>query len=196
MLTIPSVLPPRSNGLITRPVSPAICTRGRADGDEPWDTINRAPSTGAHLGFPHCYVTADSRFNASQAAHLAEAHVSGYEPTATHDAQVAWCSEQAFTPGTAIGYHSAPLGVSFFDENRLLIAERGAFGGSTAGHQISTVRSDLTGFEPLIKGFINDTSAARWGRPVDVQMQPSTNAFFVSDDLGGTILRFDGWTGA
>ena len=165
-----------------------------ADGGVPWDTINRAPRP-ADFGFPHCYVNQDSELNASRAAHLeSDGHARGYEDAAPPSEQVAWCQE-SFARGVAIGYHSAPLGVTFFDESRLLVAERGAFGGSTAGHQISTVRADLTQFEPLITGFIHEQTGDRWARPVDVQMeaQPNSEAFFVSDDFGGTILRFEGW---
>lgn len=166
------------------------------DGDRPWDTINRAPSSGAHFGFPHCYVTADGTLNASAAAHLLSGYSSGYD-IGDHAARLAQC-EQRFSRGVPIGYHSAPLGVCFRDEGSLLIAERGAFRGSTAGHQISTVNADLTGFQPLITGFIHAQSGVRWGRPVDVQMDPlksrsgsGRRAFYVSDDYSGSILRFE-----
>jgi hypothetical protein len=96
----------------------------------------------------------------------------------------------------AIGYHSAPLGVCLRDAGRLLIAERGSFGGGSAGCQISTISADLSGFAPLITGFVNSTTRQRWGRPVDVQMVPRRgaghlDAFFVSDDESGSILRFE-----
>ena len=96
--------------------------------------------------------------------------------------------------GVAIGDHVAPLGVTFHGADRLLIAERGAFGGPPAGHQISTVRATAltAGSEPLITGFINATTGKSWGRPVDVQMAPGggADAFFVSDDKSLSIFRF------
>jgi len=164
------------------------------EGDEAWDTINRAPRAGLNFGFPFCFVTTTSSFwNASVAAELIEGgHTTGYQQQPLdHTSRVAAC--EAYSRGVAIGDHIAPLGVSFRSTESLLIAERGAFGGPPAGHQISTISANLTGYEPLITGFLNATSGASWGRPVDVQMVAGgADAFFVSDDKSNSILRFVG----
>ena len=95
----------------------------------------------------------------------------------------------AHTAGIALGEHIAPLGVSFRDDHSLLIAERGAFRGPPNGHRVSTIRTDMSGYAPLVDGFINVSSGVSWGRPVDVQMAPAGGAFFVSDDKSNSILR-------
>ena len=160
------------------------------DADPAWDTINRAPSAGRDFGFPHCYTTGESQSSASSMEYLQSGHASDYS---TNDAGPSEATCAAYARGKAIGEHIAPLGVCFRDAEELLIAERGAFGGPPAGHQISTIRVDFTGYSPLITGFVNMSSGTSWGRPVDVQMAPGGgDVFFVSDDKSHSILRFVG----
>lgn len=161
------------------------------EGDDPWDSIHRmvlppTPPNGAnvpHFGFPYCYT---SKSSASRAT--------SNEALVSHAYDVAGslqsCSQ--YEAGTAIGSHTAPLGVTIQDQTTgtLLIAERGAFGG-TAGHYVSTVARDLSEHRPVITGFIDESSGQSWGRPVDVQMMPGGDgSYLVSDDKGNAVYRF------
>jgi len=150
------------------------------EADEAWDTVNRATSAGANFGFPYCYVGEGGTWNET---------FNDQASSITYNPGGEMCTQ--YEQGVPIGFHVAPLGISFRDADSLLIAERGAWGGPPVGHQVSTIRSDLTGYTPLITGFINTTSGVSWARPVDVQPAAAgSDAFLVSDDKGGAIFRF------
>ena len=161
------------------------CPVRAPQGDDAWDTIQRAPAAGLDFGYPHCYVDADGTLAATSNADVAVgSSASGYS-SSTSGA----CA--GYSAGTALGDHLAPLGVAFRNATTLLVAERGAFQGPPTGHRVSAIRADLTGYHPLISGFINTSSGVSWGRPVDVQMAPTGgDAFFVSDDKSNSIFRF------
>lgn len=151
------------------------------EGDEPWDSINKASERGLHFGFPYCYVTKLEELNFTS-----NVDVSSNAYYHTDDVQARYdCT--GFEPGTPIGQNIAPLGVAIFSD-KIYVAERGAFGSTTAsGYKVSVAFENFTSYEPYLTGFINETTLVSWGRPVDVDVLG--DSLIVSEDKSGTIIK-------
>ncbi|RKH12187.1 sugar dehydrogenase [Corallococcus sp. CA053C] len=95
--------------------------------------------------------------------------------------------------------HSAPLGLTFFDNAELtpawkrgaLVAYHGSWNRTErTGYKVTVFPWDLatnqlTGEVDLVTGFENQDLSV-WGRPVDVALNPK-GGFFISDDFAGAI---------
>lgn len=101
-----------------------------------------------------------------------------------------------------IAAHSAPLGMSFLQGTPLpaalttgaAVALHGCWNCTApVGYKVVAVRFDgqgrPVGSEDLLAGFVGQTTASAWGRPVDVAAHPQRASMLVSDDLGGVIYE-------
>ncbi|HMN81701.1 MAG TPA: sugar dehydrogenase [Burkholderiaceae bacterium] len=101
-----------------------------------------------------------------------------------------------------IAAHSAPLGLSFLQGTPLpaalssgaAVALHGCWNCTApVGYKVVAVRFDgqgrPVGSEDLLTGFVGQTTASAWGRPVDVAAHPQRASMLVSDDLGGVIYE-------
>lgn len=153
--------------------------RDRLGDSQPSDTLNHAPESGLHFGFPFCHQgnIQDPDFNTRS------------------------CDE--FTPpAQKLGPHVASLGMRFYTGNmfpskyrhQIFIAEHGSWNRTPeAGHTgyrltVATLSGNrVTGYEVFAEGWLDANNEA-WGRPVDVQVMPD-GALLVSDDQVGAIYR-------
>lgn len=101
-----------------------------------------------------------------------------------------------------IAAHSAPLGLSFLQGAPLpaalttgaAVALHGCWNCTApVGYKVVGIRFDgqgrPVGSEDLLAGFVGQTTASAWGRPVDVAAHPQRASMLVSDDLGGVIYE-------
>ena len=153
--------------------------RDRLGDTEPSDTLNHAPESGFHFGFPFCHQgdIQDPEFNTRS------------------------CGEFR-PPAQKLGPHVASLGMRFYTgdmfpaeyRNQIFIAEHGSWNRTPeAGHTgyrltVATLDGDkVTDYEIFAEGWLEQTNEW-WGRPVDVQVMPD-GALLVSDDTAGAIYR-------
>ena len=153
--------------------------RDRLGDTEPSDTLNHAPESGFHFGFPFCHQgdIQDPEFNTRS------------------------CGEFR-PPAQKLGPHVASLGMRFYTgdmfpaeyRNQIFIAEHGSWNRTPeAGHTgyrltVATLDGDkVTDYEIFAQGWLEQTNEW-WGRPVDVQVMPD-GALLVSDDTAGAIYR-------
>ena len=153
--------------------------RDRLGDSQPSDTLNHAPESGLHFGFPFCHQgnIQDPDFNARS------------------------CDEFR-PPAKKLGPHVASLGMRFYTgdmfpsmyHHQIFIAEHGSWNRTPeAGHTgyrltVATLNGNrVTGYEVFAEGWL-DASNEAWGRPVDVQVMPD-GALLVSDDQVGAIYR-------
>ncbi|MFP2898913.1 PQQ-dependent sugar dehydrogenase [Corallococcus sp. 4LFB] len=97
--------------------------------------------------------------------------------------------------------HSAPLGLTFFDNAELnpawkrgaLVAYHGSWNRTVrTGYKVTVFPWDPDTHQPtgevdVVTGFVNPDQSV-WGRPVDVALAPG-RAFIVSDDQAGALYR-------
>jgi len=129
---------------------------------------------GEHYGWPYCYE--------SDGAVLPDTSKSWEEPIP--------CAEVP-TSFTAFAPHTAPLGMTYFDEahpvleNSFLVALHGSFDQNVKnGYRI--VRVSPTGEQaPFIDGF-QAADGTRLARPVDI-LQHDEDSFFFTDDHTGRV---------
>ena len=146
--------------------------------DVPCDELNIAPKAGMNFGYPyfHCGTIKDPEFGG------------------THTAS-------EFTPPTInLGPHVAALGLKFYTanmfpakyKNQIFIAEHGSWNRTKKiGYRVSLVKmtnGKATGYEQFATGWLNETTQAAWGRPVDVLVL-ADGSMLVSDDSAGVIYR-------
>ena len=153
--------------------------RDQLGDSQPSDTLNHAPESGLHFGFPFCHQgnIQDPDFNARS------------------------CDEFR-PPAQKLGPHVASLGMRFYTgdmfpsmyHHQIFIAEHGSWNRTPeAGHTgyrltVATLNGNrVTGYEVFAEGWL-DASNEAWGRPVDVQVMPD-GALLVSDDQVGAIYR-------
>ncbi|NBD11280.1 PQQ-dependent sugar dehydrogenase [Corallococcus silvisoli] len=100
--------------------------------------------------------------------------------------------------------HSAPLGLTFFDDARLIpewprgaiVAYHGSWNRTErTGYKVTVFPWDLgtnqpTGEVDLVTGFKNPDLSV-WGRPVDVALDPRTRGLYISDDEAGAIYSLE-----
>jgi glucose/arabinose dehydrogenase len=153
--------------------------------DVPNDELNIAPKAGLHFGFPFCHQgdVPDPQFGAQRACSVTEA------------------------PAQKLGAHVAAIGFTFYTgsmfpanyKNAAIIAQHGSWNRSTAsGYRVMAAHTDgrrVTGYEPLVEGFLPASAAggrgatqAATGRPVDVLQLPD-GSILVSDDRGNRLIR-------
>ncbi len=144
----------------------------------PPDELNRMAQKGDHFGYPFCH--------------------GGYIKDPEYGNQRS-CNE-FISPIQNLGPHVAALGLKFVPEGfpieelqgDVLIAEHGSWNRSEPiGYRVSRVNikdGRSLGYETLIQGWLDENGDV-WGRPVDILFLED-KSFLVSDDLGGTILRF------
>jgi glucose/arabinose dehydrogenase len=153
--------------------------------DVPNDELNIAPKAGLHFGFPFCHQgdVADPQFGPQRACSTTEA------------------------PVQKLGAHVAAIGFTFYTgsmfpanyKNAAIIAQHGSWNRSTAsGYRVMAAHTDgrrVTGYEPLVEGFLPASAAggrgatqAATGRPVDV-LQLQDGSILVSDDRGNRLIR-------
>jgi glucose/arabinose dehydrogenase len=139
------------------------------------------------LGFPYCHQgdVTDPEFGAQRA-------YSTTEP-----------------PVQKLGAHVAAIGFTFYTgnmfpagyKNAAIIAQHGSWNRSTpSGYRVMVARTEgrrVTGYEPLIDGFLPGTGSgaggrgavkAAIGRPVDVLQMPD-GSILISDDRGNRLIR-------
>jgi glucose/arabinose dehydrogenase len=148
--------------------------------DLPGDELNRAPTKGAHFGFPFCHGgdLSDPEFGSEQS-----------------------CDRFA-KPAVKLDAHVAALGMRFYTgnmfpesyRNQIFIAEHGSWNRTRkSGYRVTLVKTDgrrVISYEPFAEGWRIGNSA--WGRPVDVEVM-SDGSLLVSDDRNGVIYRIY-WT--
>jgi glucose/arabinose dehydrogenase len=153
--------------------------------DVPDDELNVAPKAGLHFGFPFCHQgdVPDPQFGAER-------------PCSTTEA-----------PAQKLGAHVAAIGFTFYTgtmfppayKNAAVIAQHGSWNRSTAsGYRVMAAYTDgrrVTGYEPLIEGFLpggaaggRGATAAATGRPVDVLQLPD-GSILISDDRANRLIR-------
>jgi len=153
--------------------------------DVPNDELNIAPKAGLHFGFPFCHQgdVPDPQFGAQRACSATEA------------------------PVQKLGAHVAAIGFTFYTgsmfpanyKNAAIIAQHGSWNRSTAsGYRVMAAHTDgrrVTGYEPLVEGFLPASAAggrgatqAATGRPVDV-LQLADGSILISDDRGNRLVR-------
>jgi len=145
--------------------------------DVPPDTLNRAPRSGLHFGYPYCHggTIADPQYGAKRP-----------------------CGDFS-APAQLLGPHVASLGMRFYTgsqfpasyRNQIFIAEHGSWNRShKIGYRVTLVTVDAdgraTGYTPFAEGWLQGESA--WGRPADVIVAPD-GSLLVSDDSAGAIYR-------
>jgi glucose/arabinose dehydrogenase len=154
--------------------------RDRLGDTSPGDTLNHAPESGMHFGFPFCHQgdTPDPEF--------------GEQRT---------CDEFS-PPAQTLGPHVASLGMRFYTgqmfpqqyRNQIVIAEHGSWNRTPeAGHTgfrltLATLDGNrVTDYSVFAEGWLNADNSS-WGRPVDIEVLPD-GSLLVSDDTAGAIYR-------
>jgi glucose/arabinose dehydrogenase len=153
--------------------------------DVPNDELNIAAKAGLNFGFPFCHQgdTPDPQFGAERACSTAEA------------------------PVQKLGAHVAAIGFTFYTgnmfpaayKNAAIIAQHGSWNRSApSGYRVMTAHTDgrrVTGYEPLVEGFLPNGAAggrgattAATGRPVDVLQMPD-GSILISDDRANRLIR-------
>jgi len=153
--------------------------------DVPNDELNIAPKAGLHFGFPYCHQgdVTDPEFGAQRACSTTE------------------------PPVQKLGAHVAAIGFRFYTgnmfpasyKNAAIIAQHGSWNRSTpSGYRVMAAHADglrLTGYEPLVEGFLPATAGggrgatgAATGRPADVLQLPD-GSILISDDRGNRLIR-------
>ena len=149
-------------------------------GDEtPPDTLNHAPETGLHFGFPFC--------------HGGDLQDPEFDTRA--------CGEFR-PPAQKLGPHVASIGMSFYTgemfparyRNQIFIAEHGSWNRTPdaghTGYRLTVGRLDgdrVVDYEVFAEGWLESTNES-WGRPSDVLVMPD-GALLVTDDRVGAIYR-------
>ena len=119
--------------------------------DVPNDELNVAPKAGLHFGFPFCHQgdVTDPEFGAQRACSTTE------------------------PPVQKLGAHVAAIGFTFYTgdmfpasyKNAAIIAQHGSWNRSTpSGYRVMVAKTDgrrVTGYEPLVEGFLPGAGAAR-----------------------------------
>ena len=153
--------------------------RDRLGDTQPADTLNHAPQSGFHFGFPFCHQgnIQDPDFNTRP------------------------CSEFR-APAQRLGAHVASLGMEFYTgdmfpeayRNQIFIAEHGSWNRSSeaghTGYRLTVARLEgdrVVGYDVFSEGWLAANNEA-WGRPVDVLVMPD-GALLVTDDRVGAIYR-------
>ena len=154
--------------------------------DVPNDELNVAPKAGLHFGFPFCHQgdVTDPEFGAQRACSTTE------------------------PPVQKLGAHVAAIGFAFYTgtmfpasyQNAAIIAQHGSWNRSTpSGYRVMVARTGgrrVTGYEPLVEGFLPKTDGAggrgatkvATGRPADVLQMPD-GSILISDDRGNRLIR-------
>jgi glucose/arabinose dehydrogenase len=156
--------------------------------DVPNDELNVAWKAGLHFGFPYCHLgdVADPEFGSQRACSTTE------------------------PPVLKLGAHVAAIGFTFYTgqmfpasyRNAAIIAEHGSWNRSTpSGYRVMVAHTDgrrVTGYEPLVTGFLpgagaaapggRGAGAAANGRPADVLQMPD-GSILISDDAGNRLIR-------
>jgi glucose/arabinose dehydrogenase len=153
--------------------------------DVPNDELNIAPKAGLNFGFPFCHQgdVPDPQFGSQRACSTAEA------------------------PVQKLGAHVAAIGFAFYTgsmfpatyKNAAIIAQHGSWNRSAAsGYRVMAAHTEgrrVTGYEPLVEGFLPSGAAggrgatqAATGRPVDVLQLPD-GSILISDDRGNRLIR-------
>ena len=143
--------------------------------DIPADEINRIDKAAQNFGFPYCHGgnTPDPDYNDFS------------------------CAD--FTPPVAkLGAHVAPLGITFYTENKfpkkyqnqLFVAEHGSWNRSKkSGYRVAVATlqgSKVIAYETFVSGWLQGQSA--WGRPAYTLIMPD-GSMLISDDRAGAIYR-------
>jgi glucose/arabinose dehydrogenase len=146
--------------------------------DIPSDELNRAPKAGLDFGFPHCHEGKyiDPEFGKGTSCDK-------FEP-----------------PVQALGPHVAALGMRFYTgkmfpqsyENAAIVALHGSWNRShKSGYSVMVVRLEgnrAVSYEPLVKGWLDESKDSVSGRPVDVEVLDD-GSLLVSDDYRGVLYR-------
>jgi glucose/arabinose dehydrogenase len=155
--------------------------------DVPNDELNVAWKPGLHFGFPFCHQgdVPDPEFGAQRAC-------SEFEP-----------------PVQKLGAHVAAIGMRFYTgnmfptryKNAVIIAQHGSWNRSVpSGYRVMAAFTNgrrVTGYEPLVEGFLpaggtapggRGATRAAIGRPADVLQMPD-GSVLISDDTGNRLLR-------
>ena len=155
--------------------------------DVPNDELNVAWKRGLHFGFPYCHQgdVPDPEFGKQRSCSTTE------------------------PPVQKLGAHVAAIGFTFYTgnmfpanyKNAAIIAEHGSWNRSTpSGYRVMVAHTNgrrVTGYEPLLEGFMPNASSAPGGRgaaraaigrPADVLQMPD-GSVLISDDTGNRILR-------
>ena len=155
--------------------------------DVPNDELNVAWKRGLHFGFPYCHEgdVPDPEFGKQRSCSTTE------------------------PPVQKLGAHVAAIGFTFYTgnmfpasyKNAAIIAEHGSWNRSTpSGYRVMvahTAGRRVTGYEPLLEGFMPNAASAPGGRgaaraaigrPADVLQMPD-GSILISDDTGNRILR-------
>ncbi len=153
--------------------------RDRLGDGLPPDTLNHAPDTGLHFGFPYCH-----------GGTIQDPEFSGRP-----------CSEFR-PPSQNLDPHVAAVGMKFYTgsmfpeayRNQIIIAEHGSWNRTPeAGHigyRLTVVHVDgerAVKYETLADGWLNDDNTW-WGRPADVLVMPD-GSLLVADDEADAIYR-------
>lgn len=146
--------------------------------DKPGDELNRASKAGLHFGFPYCHQgnLIDPSFGSGKSC-------ASYEP-----------------PARVLGAHVAALGVRFYTgkmfpekyRNAAIVAEHGSWNRARKdGYRVMVAQLDgnqVTAYEPLVQGWLNEQTDEVSGRPVDVEVLDD-GSLLVSDDYRGAVYR-------
>ncbi|RKH00634.1 PQQ-dependent sugar dehydrogenase [Corallococcus carmarthensis] len=148
---------------------------------------------GGHYGWPFCNSNPDT---ASGLKHMPLDR----DYDMNRDGSKADCAALDKTD-QGIQAHSAPLGLTFFDNGELnpawkrgaLVAYHGSWNRTErTGYKVTVFPWDLATHQPtgevdVVTGFKNPDLSV-WGRPVDVALAPG-GGFIVSDDFAGALYR-------
>lgn len=136
--------------------------------DQPPDELNRVTKAGQHFGFPYMHGKdiIDPKFGTN-------------------------IPKRTYTPPEVeLGPHVAALGMVFYKDNQILIAEHGSWNRSTKiGYRITSVILNPDGsydYQSWITGWLKKGEI--YGRPVDILKLPD-GAILISDDYANTIYR-------
>ncbi len=146
--------------------------------DIPPCELNTAPQIGMHFGYPYCHgdTLLDPEFGKDK-------NCANFEP-----------------PAKTLGPHVAPLGLKFYTgvqfppiyKNRIFIAEHGSWNRTRKiGYRLMQVQlsdNKAVSYDVFADGWLNNTTQAAWGRPVDVYILPD-GSMLVSDDYADVIYR-------
>ena len=138
--------------------------RDRLGDDLPPDYVTRV-TEGGFYGWPWYYI----------GAHQDPRHASEHPEL----------RDKVLVPDVLIQAHSAPLGLTFWDET-LYVALHGSWNrGKRTGYEVIRLTKD-GGYDDFLTGFVRPDGRV-WGRPVGVAV--SGGALLVTDDASGTIWK-------
>lgn len=139
--------------------------------DIPPDEINRASQGGLDFGFPYVY---------------------GDNILSPDYSQKDINNLTFQIPAFKLQAHVAPLGMKFYQDNKILVALHGSWNRlEKVGYEIIQLNLDgnrVISMQPFITGWLDEQN--NWGRPVDILVLPD-KSLLITDDQNGLVYKLN-----